>query len=85
MQHTTEALIAQYNESGLTQKEFCRRQNIPFSTFQYHLKKSRAAKTDNFPTFLPLHPQPAPKPKRVIIIEGVDIKDLNSILASLGD
>lgn len=83
MQHTTESLITQYNESGLTQKEFCHRQNIPFSTFQYHLKKPRKNRTDTFPTFLPLTPRPHPKSKRIIIIEGVDIQDLSSILASL--
>jgi len=35
------ALIGQWPESGLTQKEFCKKHRLTYHTFQYWLRKSR--------------------------------------------
>ena len=51
------AVIAEYEKSGLTQKEFVAQRQIPFSTFQYWLyRKSKRLQlaSNSSPKFLPV-------------------------------
>lgn len=85
MRHTTDKIVAQYRASGLTQKDFCKRMSVPFSTLQYHLNKlkQRAPKAQT-PTFIPIPSFQATRHiKRMIIIEGFDAEDLRMILAGM--
>ena len=51
-------LLVEYRQSGLTQKEFAAKHEIPFSTFQYWLyvksKKSSVSSPRNSARFLPV-------------------------------
>ena len=41
MSYNTKTLVAQYHASGLTQRQFCTKHAVAFSTLQYHLHKSK--------------------------------------------
>jgi hypothetical protein len=45
MDHSNEALVAQFKESGLTQESFCKNNNIPLERLRYHLYKKKRSKT----------------------------------------
>lgn len=45
MAFDTNHLIAQLKESGLTQRAFCEKNEIPVSTLAYHLRKQKNAQT----------------------------------------
>ncbi len=59
-------LLAEYEESGLTQKEFVAKHDLSFGTFQYWLyrasKKSKLA-SNSSPKFLPIEVVASPAPK----------------------
>jgi|694.fasta_scaffold140843_1 hypothetical protein len=60
MARTTEermfALIRQWQETGMSQKDFCARKNIVYATFHYWYKKFRDASPpqDLTPSFVPV-------------------------------
>jgi len=60
-------LLTAYKTSGLSQKEFVAKHDIPFSTFQYWLyvraKKSSASSPKDSARFLPVHVVASPASK----------------------
>ena len=61
------ALLAEYNQSDLSQKEFVAKHDVPFSTFQYWLyrrsKKDSASSPRNSARFIPVHVVASPASK----------------------
>ena len=56
-----QAMIKQWKDSGLTQKQFCADREIKIATLHYWIKKLRTEKVvDSEPSFLPLCSDPAP-------------------------
>jgi hypothetical protein len=49
-------LIRQWQGSGISQKDFCKRKDIPYATFHYWYKKFRDANGDDTPSpsFVPV-------------------------------
>jgi hypothetical protein len=71
MPHNTEQLIREYRASKLSQKAFCKEKNIPLSTLQYHLQKSRSKAQTPSNEFIPILPGVLPKhPSTIIILRG---------------
>jgi hypothetical protein len=71
------ALVKQWRESGLTQKEFCRASEIKMGTFNYWVSRSREVEKKGFISLMPEtgHSQ---KEFEVIYPNGVRLK-LSSI------
>lgn len=65
-------LIAEYEKSGLQQKEFVAKHDLPFNTFQYWLyKKSKPVRVESGSTtrFVPVEViKPAPEARRETVI-----------------
>jgi len=47
MAYDTNHIITQFKESGLTQKAFCEKNQVPSSTLAYHLRKQKNAQAVN--------------------------------------
>ncbi|MBN2285728.1 MAG: hypothetical protein JXI43_04730 [Tissierellales bacterium] len=45
MDHSNEALVTQFKESGLTQETFCKNNGIPLERLRYHLYKKNRIKS----------------------------------------
>lgn len=45
MNHSNEALVTQFRESGLTQETFCKNNTIPLERLRYHLYKKNRTKS----------------------------------------
>lgn len=72
------ALIRKYlNQPGITQRDFCRKHGIAYSTFQLYLSKYRRQQID--------HPKPATSPGRFVplTLPGITISAGNQFPCEL--
>jgi len=96
MAHDTASLVAEYQASGLTQKDFCRGKGIAVSALQYHLGKTRkhnegtSEKTVSASTgrFIPVQLQETDKAiTTVVVVRGpfADGELIELVRAALSD
>lgn len=88
-QQQMEALIEEYNQSGLSIKEFCQQKQIGYHTLQYWRYKERRQARQKQNGFAPVRTTPAPSPGRVTVSYpngvsvGLETFDVNQILQLL--
>lgn len=80
-------IIEQWKASGLTQKQFCKAQEIKIATLHYWIKKFRTAESVcDEPQFLPVSKAPAPSVIELRFcgaVVGLSIEQLPDVLAIL--
>jgi hypothetical protein len=82
------AMTAQWQQSGLTQKQYCEQNNIAYATFQYWLRRSRSNQPSPLPSFIKLDAPPGcvyaelivPNGKRLVFHQPVTAALLNALL-----
>jgi hypothetical protein len=87
-----QAILADYDSSSLTQKQFCVYRSVPASTFHVWLAKRRRQNQSLLPAIIPVGPVPSlappieielPDGKIIRLERGFDRKDLADVLAVL--
>jgi len=87
-----QAILADYDSSSLTQKQFCASRSVPASTFHVWLAKRRQKNKRLLPAIIPVGPVPPlappielelPDGKIIRLERGFDRNDLANVLAVL--
>jgi hypothetical protein len=74
MPYNTQELLTQYKKSGLTRKEFCKKNSISLTALQYHFDKSKqvtSSQKQPRPSFISVPVSaPAPVSSTIVVIRG---------------
>lgn len=62
-----DAILAGYQASGLTRRQYCQREGIPLSTFDYYKRRARQLREQR--TQAPTGPGPAPQRQRLVRVK----------------
>ena len=67
----TTRLVAAWERSGQTQREYCQRHGIPLTTFDYHRRRARQQQPSQAAQLVPVRlvsPGPAPEPGGFVLV-----------------
>ena len=85
-------ILSDFQSSGLSQERFCKENQIPYSSFQSWLKKSRKTNQSVLPAIIPVGIVPSPAPwievelpqgQVIRLSPGVNSEDLKTVLTAL--
>jgi hypothetical protein len=79
-QQEMEAAVASFQSSGLTQREFCLRENIKLPTFSYWYRKvNRNASATSNPVFTEVTAPEQPLGLEVVFPNGVRVRGIRDL------